>query len=34
MIIGPIERTGATRKIHSLYVRDRDENLIELSHYL
>ena len=29
--LGPIERTGATRRIRSLYVRDPDGNLVELS---
>jgi catechol 2,3-dioxygenase-like lactoylglutathione lyase family enzyme len=28
---GPIERTGATRPLRSLYVRDPDGNLVELS---
>lgn len=28
---GPVQRTGATQKIRSIYVRDPDLNLIELS---
>jgi catechol 2,3-dioxygenase-like lactoylglutathione lyase family enzyme len=31
IIEGPVERTGATRKLRSVYVRDPDLNLIELS---
>jgi catechol 2,3-dioxygenase-like lactoylglutathione lyase family enzyme len=30
---GPVERTGATGSITSVYVRDPDQNLIELSTY-
>ncbi|HEX2104732.1 MAG TPA: VOC family protein [Solirubrobacteraceae bacterium] len=29
--LGPVERTGATRPLRSLYVRDPDGNLVELS---
>jgi len=30
---GPVQRTGARGVIHSYYIRDPDQNLIELSHY-
>jgi catechol 2,3-dioxygenase-like lactoylglutathione lyase family enzyme len=28
---GPVLRTGATQKIRSIYIRDTDQNLIEIS---
>lgn len=31
---GPVERTGARGPIRSVYVRDPDANLVELSNYL
>nr|WP_275984133.1 VOC family protein [Paenibacillus hamazuiensis] len=34
IIEGPVERTGATGKIVSVYLRDPDLNLIEVSNYL
>lgn len=34
IIEGPVERTGANSKIISIYVRDPDMNLVELSNLL
>ena len=31
IIEGPVERTGATHKLRSVYVRDPDLNLVEIS---
>jgi len=33
IVEGPVQRTGATRRIRSVYVRDPDLNLIEISEY-
>ena len=34
IIEGPVKRTGAVGVIESVYIRDPDLNLIEISHYL
>ncbi len=33
ILLGPVERTGALGPIESVYVRDPDGNLVELSRY-
>jgi catechol 2,3-dioxygenase-like lactoylglutathione lyase family enzyme len=33
IIAGPLERTGARGRMQSLYIRDPDENLVELGFY-
>lgn len=32
--LGPVRRTGARRSLESVYVRDPDQNLIEIAHEL
>lgn len=34
IVEGPVERTGAIGKIRSVYLRDPDLNLVEVSNYL
>jgi catechol 2,3-dioxygenase-like lactoylglutathione lyase family enzyme len=33
IVEGPVQRTGATGRIESVYFRDPDENLVEVSNY-
>jgi len=34
LVEGPVQRTGARGVLHSVYVRDPDGNLVEISNYL
>jgi catechol 2,3-dioxygenase-like lactoylglutathione lyase family enzyme len=32
--LGPVERTGALSQLRSVYIRDPDHNLVEISNYI
>ena len=32
--LGPVERTGAMSQLRSIYIRDPDHNLVEISNYI